>query len=343
MDEFSIKIKNLDDLLNAERELREAAEHSLLNARKDAEDKLLTKEQDSRRTEQELRANLESWREKAEEAEAQLTQSREQVEAQRVRMDGIDVQRREVETNLRSEAASTETKLQRLQAEMQRAQITIEDGKAVLAQQHAAMTTKISNLERQLEQETNNSKCLLLAKQAAENELERQADNQRQQRERLTMSSEEFFTRQVAFTLEKQRLSGALEESRRTLRNSLGVPNPVAAVDSVRLSGLEQQLSEERRKSIEQVVALQRADRRCNQLEEAYKRIEVQRSDAVQQAREADRRCTAVTEELRKAQVRQGGSQQKNDGHASGRRWRLLKSALSSMNQSTRLPSCVGL
>merc|ERR1712012_323070 len=110
------------------------------------------------------------------------------------------------------------------------------------------MTAKISALESQLERDTNSLKCALSAKQAAESEMERQAANQNQHRERLSMSAEELFTRQVGFTLEKQRLSGALEESRRTLRHSLGVPNPVAAVDSVRLSGLEQQLSEERRK-----------------------------------------------------------------------------------------------
>ena len=37
--------------------------------------------------------------------------------------------------------------------EAQRAQTAIEEGKAVLAQQQAAMTAKISALERQLEQE----------------------------------------------------------------------------------------------------------------------------------------------------------------------------------------------
>merc|ERR1719464_221437 len=125
------------------------------------------------------------------------------------------------------------------------------------------------------------------------------------------MSSEEFFTRQVAFTLEKQRLSGALEESRRTLRNSLGVPNPVAAVDSVRIAGLEQQLSEERRKSIEQVVALQRAERKVGHLEDTQRRTEEQRCDAVQQAREFERKCVVKTEDLRKAQLRQAASDQK--------------------------------
>merc|ERR550537_686805 len=123
--------------------------------------------------------------------------------------------------------------------------------------------------------------------------------------ERLAMAAEEMSARQVDFTLERQRLSGALEESRRTLRNSLGVPNPGAAVDSVRLQGPEQQLSEERRKAIEQAVTLQRTERKLAQLEVSNKRGEDQRLDAVSRSREAERRLVTLSEDLRKTKVRE--------------------------------------
>lgn len=132
------------------------------------------------------------------------------------------------------------------------------------------------------------------------------AEGQRQMTERLAMAAEELSARQVSFTLERQRLSGALEESRRTLRSSLGVPNPGAAVDSARLQGLEQQLSEERRKAIEQAVALQRAERKAVQLEDKERRAEDQRADAVARARDAEKRVASLSEDLRKSKVKEG-------------------------------------
>jgi len=81
----------------------------------------------------------------------------------------------------------------------------------------------------------------------------------------------------------------------------------------MRISGLEKHLAEERRKSIEQAVALQRAERRCNQLEEAQKRGEEQRSAAVQQARDAERRCLVFAEDLRKSQLQRVASDQKRE------------------------------
>merc|ERR1719499_378200 len=116
-----------------------------------------------------------------------------------------------------------------------------------------------------------NYKNLVLAKEAVEKDLQSRSQGSSSMQERLGMAAEELCTRQIGFALDKQRLSGALEESRRTLRNSLGVPSPMAAVDSVRIAGLESQLAEERRKSIEQAVALQRAERRCTQLDDAQR------------------------------------------------------------------------
>merc|ERR1719235_504102 len=82
-------------------------------------------------------------------------------------------------------------------------------------------------------------KSMQEAREAAENKLSSQSDGGIQLQERLGMAAEELMTRQVLFALEKQRLSGALEESRRTLRNSLAVPTSTTAMDTVRITGLE--------------------------------------------------------------------------------------------------------
>merc|ERR1719235_1713297 len=156
-------------------------------------------------------------------------------------------------------------------------------------------------------------KSMQEAREAAENKLSSQSDGGIQLQERLGMAAEELMTRQVLFALEKQRLSGALEESRRTLRNSLAVPTSTTAIDTVRITGLEQQLAEERRKSIEQAVALQRAERKCTQLEDANKRSEEHRSTAVANARDAERRSVALSEDLRKAQIKQTTADQRLD------------------------------
>ena len=60
------------------------------------------------------------------------------------------------------------------------------------------------------------------------------------------MAVEELDARQAQFCLEKQRLLGALEESRRAVFASLGV-------DSSRVAGLEKQLASERQRCVQQV------------------------------------------------------------------------------------------
>lgn len=173
------------------------------------------------------------------------------------------------------------------------------------------MNAKVAALEREQDVQRNSMEKAQQAKVAAEDSVQNQSQAHQQMRERVGMASEELSTRQVEFALDKQRLSGALEESRRTLRNSLGVQNPVAAMDSVRIAGLESTLSEERRKSIEQAVALQRAERRVSQLEDANKRSEEQRSTAVQHAREVERQQLAISEDFRKAKAQNVSLDQK--------------------------------
>lgn len=303
-EDFSIKVRKLDELLNSERESREAAERALAALRQESQDTHLRLETEHRRVGEDLRGQLDSWREKHTELENQLKSHREQLEVHRSRAEDLDNQKREVEAAFRSEGTTFKTTIQRLEVEVSQKERAIEELKAQSAQQQATFNQRITLLERQLEAETVQVRKLQSSKEGVEKDVEGLKQGHSQMKERLGMSAEELFTRQVEFALDKQRLSGALEESRRTLRNSLGVPNQMAAVDSVRISGLEQQLSEERRKSIEQMVALQRAERRCHQLEEGQKRSEEQRLDATQQSREAERRCVGLQEELRKARMR---------------------------------------
>merc|ERR1712151_37105 len=150
----------------------------------------------------------------------------------------------------------------------------LEEVKADAVAQRSESQQKILALQREIDQEVKLAREAHAAKDAAKNEMDKHTEGRSQLMERAAMSAEELSTRSVEWSLEKQRLNGALEESIRTLRNSLGVPNPVAAVDSVRIASLEQQLSEERRKSIEQVVSLQRAERKVNTMEEMQKRLE---------------------------------------------------------------------
>jgi len=229
----------------------------------------------------------------------------DRIEAQKREAEDADVSRREGEAKLRGEIATVEARLRLRENEVQDARTEKDDAKAQLAQQKAAMTAKIVSLQRELEDEATRAKAAASAREADKSEQNKQNDAKREYQERLGMAAEELSTRQVQFTLERQRLNGALEESRRTLRASLGVPNPGAAVDSVRLQGLEKQLSEERRKAIEQAVALQRAERKVTQLEDSNKRVEDQRTDSVSRARESESKLMKMTEDLRKSAAKQ--------------------------------------
>jgi len=309
-DDYSAKIMKMDELLHRERELRDTLERSLSSHKDEHETATLQLDAEKKRLEQDLRSNCDSWMHKAGDLEVQLGNAKEQVESVRRQMEDLDARKRESETQLRGEVAAAKAKITRHEADSAKKDSALEDGKAKLAQQQAQSNVKIAGLERQLEKEFQNYKNLVLAKEAVEKDLQSSSQGSSSNQERLAMAAEELFTRQINFALDKQRLSGALEESRRTLRNSLGVPNPIATVDSARVQGLEQQLSELRRKSIEQVVALQRAERRCNQLEATQKRTEEQRSTAAQQSREADRKVVALNEDLRKTKAKVDSQQQ---------------------------------
>mmetsp|Transcript_61095 Transcript_61095/g.177091 ORF Transcript_61095/g.177091 Transcript_61095/m.177091 type:complete len:1146 (+) Transcript_61095:118-3555(+) len=305
IDDFKTKVHELDALIKREQEAREAAERALAAERENVEQRAAQLVQERKQAELGLQSSLDSWRDKAEEAQAQLALFRDQAEAQRARADDVDAQRRETEAQLRGEVATVEARLRRVEAEAQRAQVAVEDGKAALAAQKAEASAKIAALQQQLAAELADGKDARIGREAAEKELARQSEERRQMMERLRMASEELTLRQSEFALDKQRLSGALEESRRTLRNSLGVAAPVSAVDTGRIAALEQQLADERRRSVEQAVALQRAERRGAQFEDSNRRSEEQRAEAAQRAREAERQRALVSEELRTLQREQ--------------------------------------
>eukprot|EP00928_Gymnodinium_smaydae_P016722 TRINITY_DN16320_c0_g1_i1.p1 TRINITY_DN16320_c0_g1~~TRINITY_DN16320_c0_g1_i1.p1 ORF type:complete len:1135 (-),score=386.87 TRINITY_DN16320_c0_g1_i1:374-3778(-) len=309
--DFQSKVAKLDELLEAERSHRANAERALTTHKQDAEQKHAELQSERRRSEQDLKAQVESWRSTAERAQQELDQALERLRTQKEQAEALDAKRRETESTLRGDVATVEARLRRIEGEATRAQGAADEAKASLAQQQASLTAKISALERQLEQERRAASEHLSAKESAEKQVATNADGYKQLKERCAMAAEELSARQVKFTLDRQRLSGALEESRRTLRSTLGVPNPGAAVDSVRLHGLEQQLAEERRKAIEKVVALQRAERRVAQLEDAQRRNDSAHSDAASRARESERRLDTLTEELRRAQVKQQASDQR--------------------------------
>jgi len=316
IDDFKLKVQKLDEMLNSERDSHEGTKRTLLKTTQDHESKYADLEAAKRKVEQDILEkdhHLETWRGKAEDLEVQHRLSKEQVEAHKSRVEETDNQRREVEAQLRGEIATCEARLRRLEAEAQRSQSAVEDGKVALAQQQAMMTAKIQKLERELEDKSKAAKQSHVAKELAEGEVQKHSDTRSQLQERLGMAAEELFTRQVTFALEKQRLSGALEESRRTLRNTLGGPSQTQTVDTVRVTGLQQQLAEERRKAIEQAVALQRAERKSNSADQASRRSEEQRDKATQQAREAERRCVGLSEDLRKSQVKLKQADERNN------------------------------
>jgi len=301
--DFSEKVQRLDDVLAKEKERSKAAEKALAVCQQEAEGALRAREQELARSNQDLKASVDSWREKAEEYQVLLAQKEEQVKSIRTRVDDLDGQRRDMESNLRGEVAAAEAKIRRLEVDVQKAQAAAHESKADAAHERSTMMARVSGLERQLEQEERASRDIKSAKEAAESLAGKKGDAEKQLNERLGMAAEELFSRQVDAALEVQRLRGSLEESRRSLRNSMA--SPVAVADGIRVQGLEQQLAEERRKSIEQAVAVQRAERRCKQLEETQTQSEAQRSDAVQRAREAERKVAVLEEDLRKSQLRQ--------------------------------------
>eukprot|EP00929_Paragymnodinium_shiwhaense_P049248 TRINITY_DN24854_c0_g1_i1.p1 TRINITY_DN24854_c0_g1~~TRINITY_DN24854_c0_g1_i1.p1 ORF type:complete len:1136 (+),score=522.08 TRINITY_DN24854_c0_g1_i1:114-3521(+) len=301
LEDFTSKVKRLDQLLETERENRATAEAALAAAKQDHSGASLQFEAERKRKELELVRQLDDLRAKFDEQQMENDRLQERIESLRSQLEGTDVQRRETEANLRGENATSEARLRRLEAEAQRANASVEEGKAILAQTQAGHLSKLTELQRDLEKHKRSATDAEAARESAEKEVQKTADNRREMMERLAMSAEELAQNKAEFMLQRQKLSGSLEESRRTLRASLGAPNPAfATADAARLQAVEQQLTEERRKAIQNTVALQRAERKLAQLEDSSKRAEDARSDAVTRARDAERRCTTATQELDK-------------------------------------------
>eukprot|EP00435_Cladocopium_sp_Y103_P037291 s1056_g9.t2 len=140
-----------------------------------------------------------------------------------------------------------ETQVQQLKLEA-RVHVTLaEEQQVVISEQREEMLKLRSQLARQSE---------VVPKDPREEEKNRQL------RECLAMAVDELDARQAQFVLEKQRLTGALEESRRAVLGYLGVS---AAHDSARVIGLEQQLASERNRCVEQAVSIQRLEHQLSQ------------------------------------------------------------------------------
>mmetsp|Transcript_287 Transcript_287/g.970 ORF Transcript_287/g.970 Transcript_287/m.970 type:complete len:1128 (+) Transcript_287:69-3452(+) len=315
-DEFSVKLQKLNELLDSERESHASTERTLAASRTDKEELAGHQDSERRRLEskvQQTQVLADEYRDKASEAESQVrrlekelqeaevrcSQLKEQAQGQRSKLDASEQEHR----NHEAEISAT---CRRLQAEL-------DDHKASVAQQTTVHTARVASLERQLESEASVARAAGLAREAAENQLRRHEDERVSLRERAAMAEEELATRQVEFAIEIRKNKGALEESRRTLRSTLGAPTPPAAtatIDGAKVQSLEKTLGEERRKNIEQAVALQRAERKLAQLESSAKKNEDLRSTLAQQAREAERTVKTLTEDLRKSKLAQATNEQ---------------------------------
>lgn len=115
------------------------------------------------------------------------------------------------------------------------------------------------------------------------------------------MAVDELESRQAQFVLDKQRLTGALEESRRAVLGYLGVS---AAHDSARVIGLEQQLASERKRSVEQAVSIQRLEHQLSQQKFYTDQAEALQEKYKRQARRSESLQEMVSEDLRKTMTR---------------------------------------
>eukprot|EP00929_Paragymnodinium_shiwhaense_P035215 TRINITY_DN19040_c0_g1_i1.p1 TRINITY_DN19040_c0_g1~~TRINITY_DN19040_c0_g1_i1.p1 ORF type:complete len:1094 (-),score=417.05 TRINITY_DN19040_c0_g1_i1:277-3558(-) len=283
-----------------ERRQRSSVETSLVKARAEFGQKAADMDIDKRQLEQDLQAQLETLRVTSESTQRELGQCLARLEVQRLQIEANDTQRAKTEAGLRGDAATADMRCRRLEGELQRAQVSAEEARAELAHQQSASAAKLAAMEKQLSQASQEAALGHSRTIVAEVDARRVADSHQQVQERLAMSAEELSQRQVDFMLERQRLQGSLEESRRTLRASFGVPNAAAAVEVARLHGLEQQLVEERRIATEQKLARQQADRRIAMLEAAERSAE---DRATARVREVERRYATLTEELKQSKM----------------------------------------
>jgi len=220
------------------------------------------------------------------EAQEQCTEARQEVERLSLELKT----KGDAETQLRKDLSFAESRVKRLDSASREAQSAIGLSTAMLAEQQTAAVA----LQEQLTLARLATKA---AEEAGKGAIIDQEIGSSHFRERTAMSFEELLTQKAAGALEVKRLRGALEESRRVARTSLSAPSPVATAAVARIATLEQQVSEERRKQLDQAVALQRAERRCKELEQGAD----QRSNLELRAQEAERRATSMEVDLRKA------------------------------------------
>lgn len=235
-------------------------------------------------------------------AHERLLQKQEEVSSQ-----SLDDLRTDLERKLSQKDAELARLQTELHSELQRMDDTLaearrsserslEDLKVRLEAQVAEREAEMVTLKEELNAARATQKQLEEIAEAAEREAKNgQQERDQERTENLLMASEELLVRQVDFALEKRRLSGALEESRRTLRSALGMSSAApAAADSKLVASLERQLSEEKRRCMDQ-------ERQCIELEISQRRAEDQRDEAARKLHTVERQVTALTEALHKA------------------------------------------
>ncbi|CAJ1423546.1 unnamed protein product [Effrenium voratum] len=216
-------------------------------------------------------------------------------------------EKRQLEEGLKQGRRHAEAELQRVQEDLSHCHEQLQAQRLVEQAVEAkdAALDEVKSRVRQLEQEAKMQMAVVEQQQVTITEqkaqltdLSRQLDasaretvdaseapDESRLREGLRMAIEELDTRQVQFCLEKQRLTGALEESRRAVLQGWAAAAPQAsAFDSARVAGLEQQLAMERQRCIDQAVDLQRLERELTEQLEAKARAEEMKQIYQQQA-----------------------------------------------------------
>eukprot|EP00435_Cladocopium_sp_Y103_P037522 s1056_g9.t4 len=232
-------IAALEAKFQEERRAQELSLGQLEQRRSQLEDDVIKLRQEKREADGHIQ-NLEA---KANELQGEILRLQKTSEASAAGKKAAEAKHEEAER----EWLRMETQVQQLKLEA-RVHVTLaEEQQVVISEQREEMLKLRSQLARQSE---------VVPKDPREEEKNRQL------RECLAMAVDELDARQAQFVLEKQRLTGALEESRRAVLGYLGVS---AAHDSARVIGLEQQLASERNRCVEQAVSIQRLEHQLSQ------------------------------------------------------------------------------
>ncbi|CAK9027004.1 unnamed protein product [Durusdinium trenchii] len=236
-------------------------------------------EDDLRQEKQDADNKIECLKEKARNLETELRDLQRKTEAQELAKLTAAAKAAQADEQLQQ----METQVQELQREARVHVKLAEEQQVMISQQQL----ELAKLQQQLEE-----------KQAAAKDP---GDEERTRllREGLAMAVEELDLRQANFCLEKQRLTGALEESRRLSMGYLGVTS--ASFDSAKVAGLEQQLASERQRSVQQAVSLQRLERQVMQQQMAKDQAEDLQKSYQQQAWRSQQLQDMLSEDLRKS------------------------------------------